>query len=91
MAAIDEGGDEPMRFKVDPVELALQVAVTKEGDAKIGWKILGLGGSYSSATTQTLTLRLTPLWRVGDGSYTSDFEISDQQTAEPHFGPKPRT
>jgi hypothetical protein len=88
LIAIDEGADAGMRFRVEPIELSLQVAVTKEGSGKIGWQVLGLGGSYSSATTQTLTLRLTPLWRSDDGSYTTDFAIAGQTAQEPHFGPK---
>jgi hypothetical protein len=60
LAAVNEGKDAPMRFRLAPVELSLLVAVTNEADGKIGWKVLGLGGSYSSAVTQTLALRPTP-------------------------------
>jgi hypothetical protein len=86
LAALDEGKDAPMRFRLAPVELSLQVAVTKEADGKIGWKVLGLGGSYTSATTQTLALRLEPVWRQGDDSYTTDFAIADQSKQAPRFG-----
>lgn len=89
VTAIAEGQGAPMRFKLAPIELTLQVAVTKEGQGKIGWKVLGLGGSYQSATTQTLTLRLEPLWQADDGSLTSDFAVSDQAKQEPRFGPRP--
>ena len=85
---MDEGRDAPMRFRLEPVELSLQVGVTKEAEGKIGWKVLGLGGSYSSAVTQTLALRLEPVWRQHDGSYTGDFMIADQRTRSPRFGPK---
>lgn len=88
LAAMDEGRDAPMRFRLEPVELSLQVGVTKEAGGKIGWKVLGLGGSYSSAVTQTLALRLAPVWRQDDGSYTGDFAIADQATGSPHFGPR---
>jgi len=87
LAAVDEGQGEAMRFRLAPVELSLQVAVTKEADGKIGWTILGLGGSYSSGATQTLALRLEPVWRLGDGSYTSDFTIAHQSAQAPRFGP----
>jgi Trypsin-co-occurring domain 2 len=89
VTAIAEGEGAPMRFKLAPVELTLQVGVTKEGQGKIGWKVLGLGASYQSATTQTLKLKLEPLWRADDGSLTSDFAISDQAKQEPRFGPRP--
>jgi hypothetical protein len=87
LAAIEEGQDASMGFRLKPIELSLQVAVTTEADGKIGWKVLGLGGSWSKATTQTLTLQLEPVWRQGDGSYTSDFSISNQGTETPHVGP----
>lgn len=88
LAAMGEGKDAAMRFRLAPVELSLQVAVTKEAGGKIGWHVLGLGGSYTSATTQTLALRLEPVWRKGDGTYTSDFTIADQGVESSHFGPR---
>jgi hypothetical protein len=88
LAAVDEGKDAEMRFRLAPVELSLQVAVTKGADGRIGWKVLGLGGSYASSVTQTLVLRLEPLWRQGDGSFTPDFVIADQSAQAPHLGPR---
>ena len=38
-----------MQFSVEPIELTAQVAVTKEADGKIGWSLLGVGGSYEAA------------------------------------------
>ena len=90
LAAMDEGQDAPMRFRLAPVELSLQVAVTKEAGGKIGWHVLGLGGSFSSAVTQTLGLHLEPVWRQDNGSYTGDFSIADQHPQSPHFGPRTR-
>jgi hypothetical protein len=86
--AMGQGKDTAIRFRLAPVELSLQVTVTKEAGGKIGWHVLGLGGSYSSATTQTLALRLEPEWRKVDGSYTSDFTIADQGAQPPRFGPR---
>jgi hypothetical protein len=88
LAAVDEGKDAAMRFRLAPVELSMQVAVEKEAGGKIGWHVLGLGASYSSATTQTLALRLEPVWRKVDGSYTSDFTIADQNAEPPRIGPR---
>jgi hypothetical protein len=87
LEAIDTGEDAPVRFRLAPVELSLQVAVTKEGSGKIGWHVLGLGASYESATTQTLRLRLEPLWRKANGTFDSDFMVADQQDHAPGFGP----
>lgn len=62
--AWSDGQNSHVRFKVEPVELTVQVGVTKsgEGSAGIKWHILTLGGSrkHENATTQTLKLRLQP-------------------------------
>jgi len=88
MEAIAEGEGMPMQFRLAPIELSLQIAVTKEAQGKIGWHILALGGSYESATTQMLKLRLDPV-RVGeDGSVSNDFTISDQAEQAPRVGPR---
>ncbi len=88
LSAISEGKDAAMRFRLAPVELSLQVAVGKGAKGKIGWHVIGLGGSYDAATTQTLVLRLEPLWKQDDTSYTSDFAIADQATQAVHVGPR---
>jgi len=88
LAAVAEGKDAAMRFRLAPVELSMQVAVTKDAEGKIGWHVLGLGGSYSSAVTQTLALRLEPVWKEDGDSYTSDFAIADQRGEAPRIGPR---
>lgn len=88
LTAIDEGEGSLMRFRLGAVDVSLQVAVTKEADGKIGWTILGLGASYEKSTTQTLSLKLEPVWLDSDGSYTSDFMIADQQRQLPTVGPR---
>lgn len=55
MTAVEAGRGQPMQFSVEPIELTAQVAVTKEAEGKIGWNLLGMGGSYGAANTQTLT------------------------------------
>lgn len=86
--AMDQGSDKRMQFRLDPVEVTLQVTVTKEVNGKIGWSVLGLGGSGESADTQTLTLRLTPVWRTVDGTRTTDFMIASVGPAGDVFGPQ---
>lgn len=88
LAASDEGDGKQMKFHLASVDVSLQVAVTKEAQGKIGWKILGLDGSYQAATTQTLNLKLEPVWRQGDGSYTNNFTIADQSDQVAEFGPR---
>jgi hypothetical protein len=87
LAAIDEGKGSRMQFRLAPVELSLQVTVSREAEGKIGWKVLGLGGALSSAATQTLKLTLEPVWRKEDGSYVSDFAIASQDDRMPRIGP----
>ena len=64
-AAWWDGKRRRVRFRVDPVELTVQVGVTKTGKGAAGvkWHVLTLGGERSreQATTQTLKLRLTPV------------------------------
>ena len=90
--AMDEGAGQQMQFTLDPVELTFQTVITKDADGKIGWKVLEVGGSYQSQATQTLTLRLTPVWRAKDGRLVSDFTIADAQAPAGesyHAGPPP--
>lgn len=87
--AMGAGAGKPMRFALDPIELTLQVAITNEGNGKIGWKVIEFGGKREAVTTQTLVLRLTPKWRDADGSLTSDFTIAGAGEPGQHFGPRP--
>jgi hypothetical protein len=87
MRAVKAGWDQPMQFSVEPIELTAQVAVTKEADGRIGWSLLGVGGSYESAGTQTLTLKLTPVWRKRDGTLERDFTIASAGPADDVIGP----
>jgi len=74
--AMVRGENEPMRFALEPIELTVQAVITKDVNGKIGWKVLEVGGSYEAARTQTVTLRLSPLWETADGVLTRDFAIS---------------
>jgi len=57
-----EGKD--LEFRVQDIEVELQVATTLEGDGKIGFKVWLIegegGGRVSRANTHTLRLRLEP-------------------------------
>lgn len=87
--AIDRGKAQGMQFRVKPIELTLQAVVTKDANGRIGWGALGVGGSYQSASTQTLKLQLQPIWRMDDGSLVEDFTVADQSAVPQHFGPRP--
>lgn len=86
--AMDEGVGKRIQFRPDPIELTMQVAVTKDANGKIGWKILEVGGSYQAATTQTLRLTLTPLWRQVDGRLEADYTIASVGEIRDTIGPK---
>lgn len=87
MKAVEAGKGQSMQFSVEPIELTAQVAVTKAADGKIGWSLVGVGGSYESASTQTLTLRLAPVWRKPDGTLEKDFTIASAGPAGDVIGP----
>jgi len=87
MMALEAGKDQPMQFSVEPIELTAQVVVTKGADGKIGWNLIGVGGSYESATTQTLTLKLAPVWKKPDGTLERDFTIASAGPADDLIGP----
>jgi hypothetical protein len=65
MQAWTSGQNERLRFKPRPVELTVQVAVTRAGSGRAGirWWLVELGGEVSrgSAMTQTLKLSLDPV------------------------------
>lgn len=86
-AAVSKGKAASMLFGLDPIELTVQAVITKDVNGKIGWKVLEAGGSYESARTQTVKLRLSPLWRTGDGKLTADFAISTSGEAGDVAGP----
>ena len=85
--AIARGGGQSMRFRVEPIELVMQAVITKDAGGRIGWGALGVGASYKSASTQTLTLKLKPMWEAPDGTLTADPLIADQTTTRQEFGP----
>lgn len=89
--AVLQGRSQPMQFRVEPIELTVQAAVTKGANGKIGWSVLELGGSAEASHTQTLTLRLTPVWKTRNGTLTQDFTIASAGPAGDAFGPQPPT
>jgi hypothetical protein len=81
--ALEEGRGKQLQFRLQPIELQLQIAVTRDAEGSGGvkfWVIeLGGKGSYENAFTHTLKLTLEPVGRDGQ-----EFTIS--QTS----GPRPR-
>lgn len=83
-AAWWDGKQRRIRFRVEPVELTVQVGVTKtgKGSAGVKWHVLALGGERSKeeATTQILKLRLTPVLFDEQGNQMPEGEqfISDR-------------
>lgn len=58
-------GGPSIRFKIDPIELTIQIGASHEtqGTAGVKWYILALGADHSRehTSTQTLSMRLTPV------------------------------
>jgi Trypsin-co-occurring domain 2 len=72
-----QGEGERMRFEPGPVNLELQVVVTKDVHGQIGWKVLEIGGDVQSAKTQKISLTLTPQWwDPTSKQYTTDFLVA---------------
>jgi hypothetical protein len=84
--AIDIGKAEDMQFEVGSVELTVQAAVSTDANGKIGWSVFGIGASHERASTQTLTLKLTPVWKKADGTYEREFTVATQSRAHASFG-----
>jgi Trypsin-co-occurring domain 2 len=87
--AIAKAGNSPMLFEVGSVDLTVEAAVSTDANGKIGWHIFGVGASHERSNTQTLTLKLTPMWRKPDGSYDRNFAISSQDRRAQTFGDEP--
>jgi hypothetical protein len=77
-AAWREGRGKQVRFKFEPVDLTVQAGVTRTGKGQAGvkWHILTLGGEKSkeATVTQTLHLRLSPVFYGDDGKRLSSGE-----------------
>jgi hypothetical protein len=60
-----DGQQQRLRFRVEPVELTVQVGLTHtiKGTGGVKWYVLTIGGEKTreTVTTQTLKLRLTPI------------------------------
>jgi hypothetical protein len=73
-----DGQKSQVRFRVEPVELTVQVGVIQSGKGAAGikWHVLALGGERSreSATTQTLKLRLAPVLFDQQGNVLAETE-----------------
>lgn len=82
------GLDRSVRFKPEPVELTVQVGVTRvgKGSAGIRWHVLTMGGERTRelASVQTLRLQLTPVLHDPQGDRLADGEqlISDVEDLE---------
>ncbi|MCG0285354.1 trypco2 family protein [Streptomyces sp. PSAA01] len=90
-AAVESGRTERMQFGLEPIELTVQAAVTKGADGRIGWSVLGLGGKWEAAVTQTLKLRLAPMLKAPNGQLTSDFTIASNVMTGDTIGPQPHS
>ena len=76
LQAVAEGEGKDLRFRLQPIELELQLAVTWSGEANAGvkfWVIeLGGKGSAEQASTQKLKLMLDPISKGGGAIVTDD-------------------
>jgi hypothetical protein len=91
LAAVAEGAGKDLRFKLQPIELELEIAMTWSGEAKAGVKFwivdVGAKGSAERKTTQKLKLVLDPVDREGrSGFYVRDTNRQGLGTAQHRSG-----
>ena len=82
-AAMVEGKQEELRFRLGPVEMEFTVEVAKEGGGEAGVKFwvvsLGGKGSVGSGATHRVKLELQPLGS-GDKEYVINAEVDEPVT-----------
>jgi Trypsin-co-occurring domain 2 len=80
--AISEGKNQDLRFKLDPVELELNVGMTYKGGANAGVKFwvvdVGAKGDIERTGSHRLKLKLTPVDKDGN-----QFMVRDTVTKMP--------
>lgn len=73
LAALAGGKNEPLQFRLRPIELELKLNVTREGGAQGGVKFwvasIGVKGRIEDATTHTLKLVLEPVGKDGKSEF----------------------
>jgi hypothetical protein len=86
VAAVQEGQDEDVRFALGPIELELQLEITREagGDAKIGFWVVTLGGraGRSTGTLHTVRLSLSPVLASDAGD--TPLVVGSEAVRRPH-------
>lgn len=76
-------GDRGVQFGLGPIELTVQAALTKQGEAGVKWNVLTAGGKVGSESTQTLKLVLAPVWKKADGTVVEGVRIGDLEPKAP--------
>jgi hypothetical protein len=83
LAALASGKDQPLQFRLKPIELELKLTVTREGGANAGVKFwivdVGAKGTIGDTTIHTLKLVLEPVGKDGK----SEFLVSETGVPEP--------
>jgi hypothetical protein len=83
------GVGEPVQFRVGPVELGFEIAVTRTGGGQAGVQVwvltLGAKGELAHASTQRITVTLQPV----DPETGQDAQIGDTHTGPGLAGPPP--
>jgi hypothetical protein len=87
LSAVAEGEGEEIRFALGPIELELDLTLTKEAGANAGialWMVtIGGKADRTSATTQRMTLTLTPVRVLPDGEVRKDVVVGSELAHKP--------
>lgn len=83
-ARLDSAGED-VRFRVDSIDLELQVAVEKtaEADAGVRFWVVSMGGKggAKSSETHVVKMKLGAVTRTGESVYTAD-DVSELLTTD---------
>jgi len=74
--AIDSASGEGLRFKIEDIEVELQVVATASGGASAGlnvWQVIQVGGHVDTAHTAThrIKLSLSPVLASGEDAHVA--------------------
>ena len=76
LTAMKRGAGSQLRFAIGEATIELAVAAKREANAKLSFKVFGIGaeggGGGETTNTQKLTLSLTPVGRDGERLLVAD-------------------
>lgn len=72
-----KGANEGLKFKVEDIEVELQIATSKKGESDVKFWVVNFGGEIASSATHKIKLKLKP---EDNGE---EFKLGDQLETKP--------